>query len=97
MIGRQNFEPRYALIVYLCAYLLRLSLERTSDSCNGKRCARIRTKREKKGMRKVVLRILKHSYVFFSLSCVASRPFWQNAHQVGRSIINRDFDANEIT
>lgn len=72
MIGKQNFKPRYALIVYLCAYLiLRLSLERASDSCNGKRCARIRAKREKKGMRKVVLRILKHSYVFFSLSCAA--------------------------
>lgn len=87
MIGKQNFEPRYALIVYLCAYLLRMSLERASNSCNGKRCARIRAKREKKGMRKVALRILKHSYVFFSLSCAAPpakpRPFYGESYQVG--------------
>lgn len=86
MIGKQNFEPRYALIVYLCAYLLRMSLERASNSCNGKRCARIRAKREKKGMRKVALRILKHSYVFFSLSCAAppAKPlFYGESYQVG--------------
>lgn len=87
MIGKQNFKPRYALIVYLCAYLLRLSLERASDSCNGKRCSRIRAKREKKGMRKVALRILKHSYVFFSLSCAAQakspHPFWSHIKSDG--------------
>jgi len=48
-------KRRATLIVYLCAYLPRLSLKGTSDSCNGKRSARMREKRIKEEWEKLML------------------------------------------